>query len=128
MSEYVQVKIHAENAYYTVEETYSYRVFNLIDGYFNVVNLNPKLYTDYDLWIWSWNVGANGHYHQNYTFQEGNLLIDTTNYAGFVIVIYEKGHEIPNMNKWDNSCVTQSVDISGKLLRKGYFDAGSLKV
>lgn len=98
-------------------------VFNkitLIDGYFNVINLNPIYFEQYELYIWSWEPSK---WHKNYTLENNVLLIDVTGYTGFLLGLFNKDYVIENTQKWDENIIKQSVDIKGEALKKGFYDA-----
>ena len=91
------------------------------------MNVNPEYYTDYDLWMWSWTATENGKWTQNYTIQDGVILVDVKklNLAGFVLGVFEKGYTIPDVNAWDLNVLRQTTDIKGSVLEQGYFDASN---
>ena len=98
-------------------------VFNkisLIEGYFNVINLNPIYLEQYELYIWSWNPST---WHKNYKVENNILLLDVSTYTGFLLGIFEKDYVIKNTQVWDENIVKQSSDIKGETLKKGFFDA-----
>ena len=109
-----------QNGTHEVRRTFTYKLVDLIDGYFNVINLNPAYLTDYELYIWSWSPSL---WHKNYTIQDGILLIDITGYTGFLLAIFEKGYKITNTGVWDSNNVKQSSDIKGETLKQGFYDA-----
>ncbi len=120
----INLTIKASNEQFQLEETFTYKVVELVPGYYNVINVNPDYFTDYDIYMWSWNKGALGYWNQNFTVQNGVILVDTTNFAGFLLALFEKDYQIPNINAWDyDGVLKQTVDISGTLLDQGYFDA-----
>ena len=98
-------------------------VFNkitLVEGYFNVINLNPIYFEQYELYIWSWEPSK---WHKNYTLENNVLLIDVTGYTGFLLGLFNKDYVIENTQKWDENIIKQSVDIKGEALKKGFYDA-----
>ena len=117
----VTVVLHAENGTYVAERTYVFEKINLIPDHFNVVNINAKYLTDYDLYYWHWGTGKEGQWSNNYTMQDGALLIDFPSTSdSFLLAIMPKGHVIPNMNEWDNAVIKQTGDIS---IAAGFYNA-----
>ena len=103
-----------------LEQTFSYRQLQLIEGGFNVINLADKyLNGDYELYIWSWSPGT---WSQNYEIRDGVMLVDTTGMDGFLIAAFEKGYQIKDLHDWDANVIKQSADIKGELLTQGFCD------
>ncbi len=109
----INIDIHLENAQFSADRHLHFRKVTLIDGYFNVVNLNPNYLSDYELYYWAWGGGNNGTWLKNYTVQDGIVLINFsgTTYTAFLLAIFAKGHTVPNVNAWDNSLIKQTGDI-----------------
>lgn len=116
----VKLNIHIKNGDFVVNRSFNYSKVNLIDGYFNVFNLNPKYLEDYELFMWSWSPSV---WSKNYRIQDEILLIDTSGMTGFLLAIFEKGYDIADLNTWDSNVIKQSADISGKALELGFYDA-----
>ena len=120
----ITVLIHAENSQFSTERTYVFQKVQLIDGYFNVVNLKPSYLTDYELYYWHWKAGVDGTWAKEYTIQDGILLIDfsASTSTSFLLAIFPKNYIIHNINVWDTGLVKQTIDIS---IADGFFDASS---
>ncbi|MCR5184568.1 MAG: hypothetical protein K6C32_00585 [Bacilli bacterium] len=117
----VTLAIHLANGDKVVDREYVYSKIELIPGYFNVVNINPAYFTDYELYMWSWNPGK---WSKDYTVQDDVVLVDTTNITvGFLFAIFPKGYTISNPNVWDSHCLKQTGDIKGATLQAGFYDA-----
>ena len=116
--------IHVENGNLVSERTFRYtRITGLIDGKFNVINLNPSYLTDYELWVWAWN--TNSTWMQDYTWNEEHQILlmgDVSNYKGFLLAIFKKGDGPQGGTNIWKSPVKQSSDIDPS---KTYFDASS---
>lgn len=119
----ITLKVKYGNEQFSYERTYQYRPINVIEGYFNVLNLNPKYLTDYEVYLWSWGSG-NGHWSKDYTVQDGILLINLSTFkdTSFLIAIFQKGYEISNPNAWDDNKIKQTGDIS---LASQFYDASN---
>ena len=116
----VELKVHLRKGVNVFEQSFTYRQVQLIDGYFNVINLPEKYFNgDYELYIWSWSPGA---WSQNYEIRDGVLLVDTAGMTGFLIAVFEKGYEIEDLNNWDSHVIKQSADIKGEILAAGFAD------
>ncbi len=103
--------INYSNGEYATSRTYSYEKIYIIDGVFNVINLNESYLTDYELYIWSWTTSSK--YSQDYTWNaEHKILIidDASNYTGFLLVIFEKDHVPSSPSTWE-SPIKQTSDI-----------------
>ena len=124
---YINLTITVSNSQFTTTETFKYQAVELVAGYFNVININPAYFTDYTIRLWSWETGKWGCWNQNYTRHgETTMLVDSSKLAGFLLALFEKGYEVPNVNSWDyDGVIKQTVDISGELLKQGYFDAST---
>lgn len=120
----INLKIKANNADYSKEINSTYEIIKLIDGGFNILNLNQELIDNYALYYWAWGSGLSGSWHNDYTFKDGVMLIDfsKTEFTGFLLALFKKDYVIKNMNAWDESCLTQTADI---LVSTGFYDASS---
>ena len=104
----------------TFEQTFTYTRVELIEGRFNVVNLDPKyLGGEYELYIWSWNPGR---WSRDYEIEDGVLTVDTSGMDGFLLAVFEKGHSIADPTSWDPGVLKQSIDIKGDILARGFID------
>ena len=110
---------------FSINRTFKYQKVKLIDGYFNIVNVKPEYFTDYELYMWSWKPNEGGVWNKNYLVQDGIVLVDTTGFQGFLLAVFPKGYVVTNVNEWDNNCVSQTVDITGDLLASGFFDGSN---
>lgn len=122
--ESTKLKVVVNNADYTIEEETFYTKQSLIEGYFNILNLDPKYYTDYELYFWAWGGGSNGAWLHDYQVQDGVVLVDfkNTTYTSFLFAIFDKGHTITDVTKWDSAVRKQSSDI---LIANGFYNAKS---
>lgn len=109
-----------KNGDVTKSRRFVFNKISLIEGYFNVINLNPIYLEQYELYIWSWNPST---WHKNYKVENNILLLDVSTYTGFLLGIFEKDYVIKNTQVWDENIVKQSSDIKGETLKKGFFDA-----
>ena len=118
----INIDIQIANKEFSAERHLHFRKVTIIEGYFNVVNLNPNYLSNYELYYWAWGTGINGRYLKNYTVQDGIVLINFsgTSYTAFLLVIFAKGHVVPNVNEWDSSLIKQTGDI---LVSSVFFDA-----
>jgi len=109
----INLYIYAENSQFNVHQSLTYTKVTIIDGYFNIVNLNPTYYTDYELYFWAWSGSNSGHWLSDYTVQDGIVLLDfsSTSYTSFLFATFEKNHVISNLDAWDSSKIKQSNDI-----------------
>ena len=112
----VNLDIYVKNGEFSIERHLHFRKVQLIEGYLNVVNLKPQYLTDYKLYYWAWGGGSNGVWLNDYTVQDGVVLLNFTNkpYAGFLLAIFNLDYNIPNLNAWDNNLVKQTGDIDTK--------------
>lgn len=116
----VELKVYLRKGLNVFEQSFTYRQVQLIEGYFNVINLPEKyLNGDYELYIWSWSPGV---WSQNYEIRDGVLLVDTAGMTGFLLAAFEKGYQIEDPNKWDSHVIKQSADIKGEMLDEGFVD------
>ena len=92
------------------------------DGKFQVLGINPKYLTDYEIYLWCWG-SSSSRWQKNYEIVDGVLLVDFNNsgYTNFLIGLFEKGHTIGNPASWDSSCIKQTKDIA---IKDGWFDLG----
>ena len=119
----VTIFMHAENSAYSTERSYVFTKINLIPGGFNIVNLNPTYLTDYDLYYWHWGSSNRGQWSNNFTVQDGVVLINfPQGSTSFLLAIMPKGHVIPDINEWDNAVLKQSGDIS---ISDGFYNAAN---
>ena len=121
----ITLKVSVSNSQFTVEEEFYFKTVELIEGYFNVVNVKPEYINDKEIYMWKWGNGQPGSWSKDYTVSGTTLLIDKSimNYEGFLLAIFEKGYVISKVNEWDSNVIKQSVNISGSILAQGYFDA-----
>ena len=122
----VQLKVTVANEKFSLTRTYYYQKVQLIDGYFNIVNVNPKYFTDNELYIWTWTSSSPGHWSKGYTVQSGIVLVDVTGLEGLILAVFEKDYVISKVNEWDSAVIRQTPDIKGSTLAQGYFDASDL--
>lgn len=118
----IKLVIKAENTKYSKESTYIFKIVELIEGYFNVLNFDSSILINYELYEWAWGTNQSGKWIQVHHTQDGVLLCDfsSTNYTSFLLAKFPKGYTITKLNEWDNKCVSQTKDIS---ISKGFFDA-----
>ena len=112
---------------YTVSQTFHYKSASLIDGYFNILNVDPEHISDYEIYMWSWKAGENGKWSKDYAIQDGIILVDTDalGIEGMVFGRFEKDYVITNLNEWDNNVLKQTTDITGAVLAQGYYDGSA---
>ncbi|MBO4218573.1 MAG: hypothetical protein J5887_03655 [Erysipelotrichaceae bacterium] len=116
----VDLHLYGRKGVNVFEQTVTYRQVQLIEGKFNVINLDPRyLNGDYEIYLWSW---SPGRWSKNYEIKDGVLLVDTTGMTGFLVAVFEKGYVITNPNEWDANVIKQSSDIKGDMLKAGFFD------
>lgn len=120
----IKVLVHAANEQFTSEREYTFQKVHLIDGYFNVVNLNPNYLTDYELYYWHWKLGTEGTWAKEFTVQDGILLIDFSSLTStsFLLAIFPKDYVVRNIHEWDKGVIKQTVDIS---IADNFFDASA---
>lgn len=106
------------------QRVYHFTAITLIEGYFNVVGMNPDYFTNYEVYLWSWGSGA-GHWSKNYIVQNGRLLINLSTFADtqFLIGIFAKDYVISDTTKWDSNCLKQTSDIR---ISDKFYDASNL--
>ena len=119
----ITLKIKYGNVQFSYEKTYIYQPLQIKEGYFNVLNLNPEYFTNYEIYLWSWGSG-NGHWSKDYTVENGVLLINlsTFNDTSFLIALFAKDYVISNVNAWDDHKIKQTGDIS---ISSKFFDASN---
>ena len=100
-----------------------FKKVELIPGKFNVINLKPEYFTDYELYIWKW--VSSGSWTKDYTVQDGVLLYNATGLTGFLLGLFPKGYVIRDVNKWDEGIIKQTGDIKGAILKAGFYDASN---
>ncbi len=116
----VVLHVYLKNGVHEIERSYTYHTAVIEKGLFNVLNLDPKYLNDeYELYIWSW---SPSRWSKDYEIRDGVVLVDTEGMDGFLLAVFEKGHEIEDLYSWDTAVIKQSVDISGDLLRQGFVD------
>ena len=104
----------------TFEQTFTYTQIQLIEGGFNLINIDEKyLNGEYELYIWSW---SPGRWSKDYEIRDGIMVVDTAGMTGFLVAAFEKGYEVTDVNNWDSHVIKQSADIKGDLLKLGFFD------
>ena len=102
------------------EQVFTYTQVQLIEGKFNVINLDDKyLNGEYELYIWSW---SPGRWSKDYEIRDGVLLVDTAGMTGFLVAVFEKGYQVTDPANWDSHVMKQSADIKGEILKQGFFD------
>ena len=117
----VKLTICVKNGNIIISREYNYQKVELIGSYFNVYNINPNYFTDYEVYIWSWEPGT---WSKNYQVENGVMLVDTTGMTGFLLAIFEKGYTPTDIHLWDEAVIKQSVDIKGTTLTTKFYDAG----
>ena len=113
------LKVNYSNGEYSTSRTYTYEKLEVIEGKFNVLNLNEAYLTDYELYIWSW---SPSRYSRDYTWNADKhiLIIDkASTYTGFLLVIFEKGKAPAKNDEW-SAPLKQTGDIDPSA---GFFDA-----
>lgn len=121
----IVLRIFVENEQFIVERFYNFSTVQLIDGYFNVININPTYFTDYELYMWSWNPST---WSKNYKVQDGVLLVKIEGFdTGFLLALFEKGYEVENVHAWDSNAIKQTADIKGNILKAGFYDASTFQ-
>ena len=104
------------NCSISIEKKSTYKKVELVEGYLNIVNINPSYFDIYDFYYWAWGGGSNGVWLNDYTVQDGVVLLNFTNkpYTGFLLAIFNLDYNIPNLNAWDNNLIKQTGDIDTK--------------
>ncbi len=118
----VTLKLNYGNEKYSYQKTFKYQAVSIIEGYFNVINLNSKYFQDNEIYLWSWSGSSAGHWNKDYTVQNGVLLINLQTFTDtqFLLAIFTKGYVISNISKWDSNALKQTKDIN---ISAGFFDA-----
>lgn len=118
------IKFEIKNNSYTIKREYKFNSVKLVDGYFNVLNLNSELFEKYEVYIWSWSSGQAGTWSKDYKYENGVMLIDFKGQkTQFLIALLPKGYEITATNKWDDKVIKQTKDIN---VSDQFFDASGL--
>ena len=123
----VALDVTVSNSQFSITRHFHYQKVQLIPGYFNVVNVNPDYYTNYELYMWSW-TSTQGTWSKDYTIQDGIVLVDTDHMSGlvgFVLAVFAKDYVVSNIHEWDHNALKQTIDIKDNLLAQGYFDASN---
>ncbi len=112
----------ASNGVHEIQRKWTYKKIDLVDGYFNVVNLDAKYMTDYSLFIWKWSPSA---YVDTFTYDSEKkvLLIENSvvsEWSGFLLVVFAKDYTPSPKTKWDSELIKQSSDIN---ISDGFYDA-----
>ena len=116
----VDLTVVVRNGKNVFEQTFTYTQVQLIEGGFNLINLNEKyLNGEYELYIWSW---SPGRWSRDYEIRDGILVVNTEGMTGFLVAAFEKGYEIEDVNNWDPNVLKQSGDVKGELLEQGFLD------
>ena len=99
-----------------------YTKLKLVEGYVNVVNVNPTYFENYEVYIWYWDTAST--WTKDYELRDGTLLFDATKVGakGFLLALFPKGYTVSNLKAWDSNVVKQSSDID---VAKGFYDASS---
>ena len=108
------IKFKAANEQFSIEKKSTYKKVELVEGYLNIVNINPSYFDIYDFYYWAWGGGSNGKWLNDFENRNGVLLFDFSNkpYTGFLLAAFNKGYTISNVNEWDSHLVKQTSDIS----------------
>ena len=124
----VTLKVTVSNGQHTVEETFYYKTVELIEGYFNIVNVKQEyLDGEYSIYMWVWGGSyGNGKWVKEYTVSGTTLLVDVEHmsFEGFLLGLFNGKDYVPaSLTEWDNNIIKQSVNIANSVLEQGYFDA-----
>lgn len=129
---YVNLKITVSNSQFSETETFVFKPFTKVEGYFNVVGLRSN-YFDEKIYMWIWDGKGNDYWSNEYEVRDGLLLINDsvlTGKEGFKVVVFDRTHVIPDIHKWspedDAATISQSTDIKGNILTQGYFDGSGM--
>lgn len=121
------VEVVAENSNFSIKRNYAFTRVELIPGYFNVVNIKPSVFENYEVYLWTWGGSyAGGLWNKDYTIQDGVMLVDVNGITGFLIGLFEKGYVVTDTDTWDSNVLRRSSDIKGTTLAQGYYDASGL--
>ena len=123
VNEQIVLKIKYGNSQFSYEKSFVYKPLQIKEGYFNVLNLNPEYFTNYEVYLWSWGSG-NGHWSKDYTVENNVLLINLMTFkdTSFLIALFEKNYVISNLNAWDDHKIKQTGDIA---ISSKFYDASS---
>lgn len=122
------LKVTVKNNQRSVEEEFYFKTVELIDGYFNVVNIRPDYLENNELYLWSWGgTYGDGLWNKDYQVSGTTLLVDTktTNVEGFIVAIFAKGYVPEVLTEWDFNVIKQTTNIADSVLAQGYFDASN---
>lgn len=122
----INLNIIAKNDQFEVQEDFSFYPIELIEGYFNVVNLKQDYIDNYELYLWSWGgTYGNGTWNQDYEIRGNTMLVDvdTSGVTGFIVGLFKKDYVITELYTWDFNVLKQTVNIANSILEQGYFDA-----
>ncbi len=116
----VDLTVVVRNGKNTFEQTFTYSRVELMEGGFNLFNLDQRyLNGDFEIYIWSW---SPGRWSKNYEIRDGVMVVDTEGLDGFLIAVFEKGYQVTDINNWDPNVLKQSIDFKGDILKQGFFD------
>ena len=120
--ETVKVTLFVGNGGHSKTKTMYYTKLKLIEGYVNVVNVNPTYFEENEVYIWAWNSSGLNVWTQDYELRDGTLLFDAEEIGatGFLLALMPKGYVVSNINAWDDAVTKQSGDIDPS---KGFYDA-----
>ncbi|MCR5506139.1 MAG: hypothetical protein K6F07_04005 [Bacilli bacterium] len=122
----ITIEIYAANDQFNITRSYTYKKAEIIEGYFNVFNINPTYFTDYSIYLWTWNDNTNTSlWSADYTMQDGVMLVDVDDLTGFLLAKFPKDYVITTPTKWDSNVISQSADITGSILEQGFYDAST---
>ena len=107
------LEVSASNEQFSITRKSLFKKVTLIEGYLNIININPSYFEQYDFYLWAWGGGSDGKWLTNFTVQDGVILVDFSglSYTGFLLAAFPKGYVISNVNAWDNGLVKQTGDI-----------------
>ena len=113
--ETVKVVIHGINGEHVTERVLSFTKITLVEGYVNILNVNPSYFTDYEVYIWQWTNAGSSSWSKDYIVQDGRMLFSTEgkDIKGFLLGLFPKGYTITNITAWDTNIIKQTSDISG---------------
>ena len=120
--ETVKVTLFVGNGGHSKTKTMYYTKLKLVEGYVNVVNINPTYFEENEVYIWAWNSSGLNVWTQDYELRDGTLLFDAEEIGatGFLLALMPKGYVVSNINAWDDAVTKQSGDIDPS---KGFYDA-----
>ena len=119
----ISLKVKYGNEQFSYEKTYIYQPLQIKEGYFNVLNLNPEYFNNYEIYLWSWGSG-NGRWSKDYTVENNVLLINLSTFkdTSFLIALFAKDYVISNVNAWDDHKIKQTGDIA---ISSKFYDASN---